>query len=54
MQANKIEPQLITVQQAEQQDKLPGWLTLVGKMSFWLSVALFLKAFVDAVNLSFR
>lgn len=42
----KIEPQLITVQQAEQEDELPLW----GKVAYWLSVILFFKAFVDAVG----
>lgn len=50
MQTNKIEQQIITVRQAEQLHKIPGWLDTVGDIAFWLSVILFLKAFVDAVG----
>lgn len=46
----KLEPQLITVRKAEQADKLPYWLVVVGKAAYWLSVALFVKASIDAVG----
>lgn len=49
MQVNKIEPQVITIRQAERAYTLPVWLKAIGNMAFWLSVALFLKAFADAV-----
>jgi len=51
VQAQKIEPQIITARQAAQDGKMPWWVVAIGKAAFWLSVALFFKAFADAANI---
>lgn len=50
MKPQRIEPQLISARQDSEEDKLPKWVVVVGKVAYWLSVVLFFKAFVDAVG----
>ena len=54
MQPQKIEPQIITARQAEQENKLHEWLVIVGNIAFWLSVILFINAFIDAVDICIK
>ena len=54
MQPEKIEPRVITVRESEAEEQLPEWLRRCCNMVFWFTVILFFKAFVDAVDLSFR
>lgn len=54
MQPVKIEPQIITARQAEEDEKLPPWLVTIGNIAFWLSIMLFVKTFVDAVDITFK
>ena len=53
MQPEKIEPCIITARQAKEEDKLPEWVVATGKAAYWLSWVLFLKAFIDAVDIVF-
>jgi len=54
MQPEKIEPCIITARQAKEEDKLPEWVIATGKAAYWLSVVLFLDAFVYAVDFTFK
>ncbi len=54
MQPNKIEPQIITARQAEQEDKLPEWAVIIGNITWWLSVILFVSAFIEAIDLCIK
>ncbi|WP_373325676.1 hypothetical protein [Sporomusa paucivorans] len=54
MQPEKFQRCIITARQAEEEDKLPEWVVTIGNMAFWLSIMLFVKAFVDAVDVTFK